>query len=82
MAAAAATLAVDPAQGLANSDADERRLAFGANAIQKIRPRPAWRILFDQFASLVIGLLAVAAAVAWATGDHLEATARRVNSTA
>jgi Ca2+-transporting ATPase len=74
-AAAAAALAVDPARGLASSDVDERRLTFGANAIQKIRPRPAWRMLVDQFASLVIGLLAVAAAVAWATGDVLEATA-------
>jgi len=74
-AAAAAALAVDPAQGLASSDARERRLAFGANAIQTIRPRPAWRMLVDQFTSLVIGLLAVAAAVAWATGDHLEGIA-------
>ena len=74
-AAVAAALAVDPARGLASSDVNERRLAFGANAIQKIRPRPAWRMLVDQFASLVIGLLAVAAAVAWATGDVLEAIA-------
>jgi Ca2+-transporting ATPase len=74
-AAVAALLAVDPVRGLASSDVNERRLAFGANAIQKIRPRPAWRMLVDQFASLVIGLLAVAAAVAWATGDVLEAIA-------
>jgi Ca2+-transporting ATPase len=74
-AAVAAALTVDPARGLANSDVDERRLAFGANAIQTIRPRPAWRMLVDQFTSLVIGLLAVAAAVAWATGDHLEGMA-------
>ena len=74
-AAVAAALAVDPARGLASSDVNERRLAFGPNAIQKIRPRPAWRMLVDQFASLVIGLLAVAAAVAWATGDVLEAIA-------
>ena len=74
-AAAAAALAVDPAQGLATSDVSERRLAFGANAIQQVRPRPAWRILVDQFMSLVIALLAVAAAVAWATGDLLEAMA-------
>lgn len=71
----AAALAVNPAQGLATSDGNERRLTFGANAIQTIRPRPAWRMIVDQFASLVIALLAVAAAVAWATGDHLEAIA-------
>ncbi len=74
-AAVAAELAVDPAQGLASADVNERLLTFGANAIQQIRPRPAWRMLVDQFASLVIGLLAVAAAVAWATGDHLEGIA-------
>jgi Ca2+-transporting ATPase len=74
-AAVAASLAVDPDRGLASSDVDERRLTLGANAIQTILPRPAWRLLVDQFTSLVIGLLAVAAAVAWATGDHLEATA-------
>jgi Ca2+-transporting ATPase len=74
-AAVAAALTVDPALGLAGSDVNERRLTFGANAIQTIRPRPAWRMLVDQFASLVIALLAVAAAVAWATGDVLEAIA-------
>ena len=71
----AAALAVDPACGLINSEVNERRRTFGANALQTIRPRSGWRILIDQFASLVIGLLAVAAAVAWATGDVLEATA-------
>jgi Ca2+-transporting ATPase len=74
-AAVAAALAVDPVRGLASSDVSQRRLAFGANAIQTILPRPAWRMLVDQFASLVIALLAVAAAVAWATGDLLEAMA-------
>jgi len=74
-AAAAAALAVDPTRGLVNSEVNERRRTFGANALQTIRPRPAWRMLVDQFASLVIGLLAVAAAVAWATGDHLEGIA-------
>jgi Ca2+-transporting ATPase len=68
-------LNVDPSKGLRGDDVDRRRAQYGANAIQKIRPRPAWRMLVDQFTSLVIGLLAVAAAVAWATGDHLEAIA-------
>ena len=68
-------LNVDPSKGLSSNDVALRREQFGANALQTTRPRPAWRILLDQFASLVIGLLAVAAAVAWATGDHLEAIA-------
>ena len=68
-------LDVDPARGLSSEQASQRRTKYGPNTLQTIRARPAWRILFDQFASLVIGLLAVAAAVAWATGDVLEAIA-------
>jgi Ca2+-transporting ATPase len=48
---------------------------YGANSIQSVRPRPAWRILIDQFASIVIALLAVAATVSWITGDVMEAIA-------
>ena len=68
-------LNVSPSRGLTAHDVNRRRQQFGANVLQTIRPRPAWRILIDQFASLVIGLLAVAATVAWATGDMLEAIA-------
>ena len=35
----------------------------------------AWRVLVDQFASIVIALLAIAAAIAWAMGDGAEAIA-------
>ena len=68
-------LKVDPLKGLCGNEVDRRREQYGPNALQTIRPRSAWRILIDQFASLVIALLAVAAVVAWATGDHLEAIA-------
>ncbi|HYJ84818.1 MAG TPA: HAD-IC family P-type ATPase, partial [Pyrinomonadaceae bacterium] len=56
-------------------EVNQRHLLYGPNALQKIRPRPAWRLLVDQFTSIVIALLAVAAAVAWVTGDVLEAIA-------
>ena len=68
-------LGVDPARGLTTSEVNKRQLRYGPNALQEIRPRPAWRLLIDQFASIVIALLAVAAAVAWITGDALEAIA-------
>ncbi|HSB11433.1 MAG TPA: HAD-IC family P-type ATPase [Blastocatellia bacterium] len=68
-------LKVDCSLGLTSAEADERRKQVGANAIQTIRPRPAWRVLLDQFASAIVGLLAVAALIAWSTGDHLEALA-------
>lgn len=71
----ATALNVDPLRGLTTGEVNSRREQYGANALQTILPRPAWRILLDQFASLVIALLAVAAGVAWATGDHLEGIA-------
>ncbi|HSQ20529.1 MAG TPA: HAD-IC family P-type ATPase, partial [Blastocatellia bacterium] len=68
-------LDVDPSRGLSTSEANERRHRFGANALQTIRPRPAWRILLQQFASLIVALLGAAAFIAWATGDRVEAVA-------
>lgn len=69
------SLNVDPQFGLAQSDVDARQLRYGFNALQRIKPRPAWRLLIDQFRSIVIALLAVAAGIAWATGDGPEAIA-------
>jgi len=74
-AVVAQALGVDPACGLSSAEADERRKHFGANALQTIRPRSPWRILLQQFASLIIGLLAAAAFIAWVTGDSVEALA-------
>jgi Ca2+-transporting ATPase len=71
----AAQLGVEPASGLTTSDVKERIARYGPNALQEIRPRAAWRILLDQFASIVVALLGVAAAVAWITSDVLEAMA-------
>jgi P-type Ca2+ transporter type 2C len=66
---------VDAQSGLTASQVNERKLRYGLNALQRIKSRPAWRILVDQFASIVIALLAFAAAVAWVTGDGAEAIA-------
>lgn len=68
-------LSVELSRGLSSAEADERRKRFGANALQTIRPRSAWRILLQQFASLIIALLAIAALIAWVTGDTVEALA-------
>lgn len=64
--------------GPAGLDAEEaaRRLAtVGPNRLPRARPVSAFRILADQFASLVVALLAVAALVALALGDRGEAIA-------
>ena len=73
--AVAYALNVNPALGLSSSQVEERRKDSGPNILQSIRPRPAWRILLDQFASLIVALLGAAAAVAWMTGDVVEAVA-------
>lgn len=74
-ATVARLLSVDPSRGLAPAEAASRLNRYGANALQTIRPRPAWRILLDQFASLIVALLAAAALISWATGDVTEASA-------
>jgi Ca2+-transporting ATPase len=68
-------LTVDPKVGLTPAQVSQRQLQYGRNTIQRIQPRPAWRVLIDQFANVVIALLVVAAAIAWATGDAAEAIA-------
>ena len=74
-AALPSLLGVDPRAGLTTSQVVERQREYGRNVLQKIQPRPIWRLLIDQFASIVIALLAVAAGISWATGDTAEAIA-------
>lgn len=58
-----ATLQVDPERGL-NSDEAGRRLArYGTNELDAEAPRSAWRKFLDQFASLLVILLIIAAAI-------------------
>lgn len=68
-------LEVDPKVGLTPAQVSERQLRYGHNTLQQIKSRPAWRVLVDQFASIVIALLAIAALISWATGDAAEAIA-------
>ncbi len=74
-AAVAQSLTVDPAAGLSSTEVTQRRAHYGDNALETTKSRAAWRILLDQFKSLVVALLAVAAVVAWLTGDKVEAVA-------
>jgi Ca2+-transporting ATPase len=73
--AVAELLDVDAKAGLTLSQIDERQRRYGRNALQTIKSRPAWRVLVDQFTSIVIALLAVAAVISFATGDTAEAIA-------
>jgi len=73
--AVAELLDVNRKTGLTLSQVDERQRRYGLNALQTIKSRPAWRVLVDQFTSIVIALLAVAAVISFATGDTAEAIA-------
>src|ERR1043166_9097885 len=50
-------LNVDAVVGLTSSQVTQRQLRYGPNALQRIQSRPAWRVLTDQFANIVIALL-------------------------
>lgn len=73
--AVALSLDVEPGAGLTTSEVSDRQRRYGPNALQRIQSRPAWRVLIDQFASIVIALLAIAAIISWATADLAEAIA-------
>jgi Ca2+-transporting ATPase len=69
-----AHLASSPS-GLTAADAAARLRRYGPNALLLARPVVWWRLLAAQFRGLVVVLLAVAALVAAAVGDWLEAWA-------
>jgi Ca2+-transporting ATPase len=70
-----AELQVDPARGVDDAEASERRLRFGANELQRIRRPCAWRILAAQFRSLMAALLLASAAASALFGRAAEAAA-------
>ncbi len=61
--------------GLGDAEARERLARFGPNVLRVARPASAWKILLDQFRSVVVLLLLVAAVVSLAVGDLPEAVA-------
>ena len=70
--AVAEQLDVDPADGLSSDEAARRRAEVGPNALREHETLSVWTILANQFRSLIIGLLVVAAVVAFLFGDLLE----------
>lgn len=68
-------LDVELAKGLSDEEAARRSQEFGPNAVPVGRGKSVWRSLLEQFASLVVVLLAIAASIAFAMGDRLEAMA-------
>ncbi|NBC18685.1 MAG: HAD-IC family P-type ATPase [Bacteroidetes bacterium] len=73
--AVVASLDVDPARGLSSAQVARRRAHYGPNQLREHQRRSIWRILLDQFKSLIIGLLFAAAVVAFAFGETLDSAA-------
>jgi Ca2+-transporting ATPase len=61
--------------GLTHAEATRRLTEHGPNRVSLAPPAPAWRILLDQFRSIVVALLVVAALIAWLTADEIDALA-------
>ncbi|RDD61827.1 cation-translocating P-type ATPase [Ferruginivarius sediminum] len=68
-------LETDLDSGLSGREVRRRRRRYGANRMPAARPRGTWGIFVDQWRSLVVGLLAVAALAAAVFGQWIEAVA-------
>ncbi len=68
-------LGVDPQQGLTNGQVEERRQAHGPNELQETPPPPLWKRIVRQFASVLIGILIVAAIISGILGEWPETIA-------
>lgn len=62
-------------EGLSEEEAQRRLEIHGPNSLRLAKPLSAWRILLDQFRSVVVLLLVAAMSVAWLLGDPIEALA-------
>lgn len=71
----ARSLQVNPAGGLSATEVLERQSQFGRNEMPAAQSQPWWQLLLQQFFSLIVALLAVAALIAWFSQNALEAGA-------
>ncbi|MGC9334543.1 MAG: cation-translocating P-type ATPase [Anaerolineae bacterium] len=68
-------LEVDAEQGLSTQHARMRRRKYGPNRLRSAKGKSAWEILIEQFKSLLVLLLAVAAIVSVSFGEVVEGIA-------
>jgi len=68
-------LGTDPDTGLTRLEARRRLARVGPNRVGEHPEQPLWRLLLDQFRSLIVLLLLAAAAIAWGLGERVEAVA-------
>jgi Ca2+-transporting ATPase len=68
-------LEVSADTGLDTSEVEARRKRFGPNRLRDTESKSAWQILVEQFKSLIVLLLVVAAALSFAFGEWVEGVA-------
>jgi len=68
-------LQVDPQQGLSRKTVGRRRRRYGANRIEQKKRKSAWTIMLNQFKSVIVLLLVVAAITTFLIGRWVEGIA-------
>ncbi|MBW4644060.1 MAG: cation-transporting P-type ATPase [Goleter apudmare HA4340-LM2] len=68
-------LDVSAQEGLTESEVERRREQYGKNRLQEAKGKSAWQIFIEQFKSLIIAILAVAAALSFAFSQWIEGIA-------
>ena len=69
----AAEVALD--EGLNEQEVKHRRERYGENRLRDTETKSAWQIFIDQFKSLIVALLAVAATLSFSFGEWIEGVA-------
>lgn len=62
-------------QGLSEDQARQRKRQYGPNQLRQAKERSTWAILVDQFKSLIILILSLAAVLSFVLGEWVEAAA-------
>jgi len=60
-----ATLKVDAAQGLSDSEVEKRRAEYGTNELDKEEGTPLWKLVLAQFDDLLVKILLGAAVLSF-----------------
>ncbi len=68
-------LAVDPEKGLTDGEVEQRQQVFGKNKLKTEKETSVFEIIINQFKSLIVLLLVVAAILSFAFGDLVEGLA-------
>ncbi|MGH1393566.1 MAG: cation-translocating P-type ATPase [Trichormus sp.] len=68
-------LDVSTSQGLTESEVENRRKQYGENRLQEAKGKSVWQIFIEQFKSLIIGILAIAAILSFAFSQWIEGIA-------